>query len=334
MSAPRAIAEWHGVDRATFERDIVPRYEPAVLRGLVADWPAVQRANDSDLALARYLTSLDSGEAVEAVMVPPGRGGRLFYADDWNGFNFLRQPMPISQVIEQVLRYVHFDNPPAVAVQSAVMDSCAPSFATEHRMPLLDATVRARLWMGNAIVTPTHFDESSNIACVVAGSRRFTLFAPEQVANLYVGPIGNAPTGTPISLVDLAAVDRQRFPRFEAAQAAALQAELRAGDALYIPPLWWHHVVSLARFNVLVNYWWSAAPGPSGLDLLLHALQALRALPPSQRLAWRALFDHWVFTADDTTSAHIEPAMRGVHGRMTAALQAQIGAYLRSKSDP
>ena len=32
------------------------------------------------------------------------------------------------------------------------------------------------------------------------------------------------------------------------------------GDAIYIPPLWWHHVESLGQFNVLVNYWYRTGP--------------------------------------------------------------------------
>ena len=37
----RPIAEYEPMDRATFEREIVPMGEPAVFRGLVAGWPLV-----------------------------------------------------------------------------------------------------------------------------------------------------------------------------------------------------------------------------------------------------------------------------------------------------
>ncbi len=64
-----------------------------------------------------------------------------------------------------------------------------------------------------------------------------------------------------MSLVQLHAPDFDRFPRFREALDAAVTAELEAGDAIYIPPLWWHHVQSLEPFNLLVNYWWHALPG-------------------------------------------------------------------------
>ena len=331
MNAPAAIAEWHAVDRTRFEREVVPRHEPAVLRGLVAEWPAVRLAGQSDEALAGWLASLDSGREVDALMVPPRRGGRIFYGDDGLGFNYLHNRLPLSQVIAQVLRYSHFADPPAVAVQSAPVADCAPGLLAGHAMPLLDAAVAPRLWLGNAIVTPTHQDESSNIACVLAGERRFTLFAPEQIGNLYIGPLLHAPTGSPISMVDVDAPDLQRHPRFAAALGAARQAVLAPGDAIYIPPLWWHHVASRKPFNLLVNYWWSRDGAPSGLDALLHTLWALRDFPPAQRRAWQAAFAHWIFEADEASGAHIPPAMPGVHGPPTLAMGAQIRALLRSK---
>jgi len=318
MNVPQPIAEWRGVDRTLFEREIVPRHEPAVLRGLVAHWPAVRLAGEPDTALCEALAALDNGTEVDALMLPPRYRGRIFYGDHFGegqpGFNYLRNRVPLSQVIEQLLRYARFPDPPALAAQSALASDCAPGFAAAHTMPLLPDSVAPRLWLGNAIVTPTHFDESSNIACVAAGERRFTLFPPEQISNLYVGPLGHAPTGTPISLVDLAAPDLVRFPRFVAALQAARGAVLGPGDALYIPPLWWHHVASQRPLNLLVNYWWRADAAPSGLDALQQAQQAFGAMPAAQRRAWQALLAHWVFEADETTNAHIPPALRDPPG--------------------
>lgn len=330
MAAP--VAEYHGVDRTRFEAEIVPAYRPAVLRGLVAHWPVVRRAAEGDLALCRELAARDSGAEVDALMIPPGRGRRLFFAQDFeqggSGFNYLRNRLPLSTVMEQLLRYAQFPNPPALAAQSALADSCVPGFAADHVLPLLDAAVPPRLWLGNAIQTPTHFDESSNIACVAAGERCFTLFPPEQIGKLYVGPIGHAPTGTPISLVDPEAPDLARFPRYAEAEAAALQAVLRPGDAIYIPPLWWHHVASRAPLNLLVNYWWTLPGAGSGMGALLHARLAFGAFPPAQRQAWAALLAHWVFEADAGTVAHIPPALQGVHGELTPELRARLQALI------
>jgi hypothetical protein len=181
----------------------------------------------------------------------------------------------------------------------------------------LDAS--ARIWIGNAIVTPAHFDESENIACVVAGTRRFTLFPPEQAGNLYIGPLDYAPTPTPISMVDFSAPDLARFPRFTQALEAALVADLAPGDAIYIPALWWHHVQSSAPLSILVNYWWKAAPQPglpapaaTPMQAMIAAMDALRALPPAQRQAWAALFAHYVFDAGVDPAAHIPAHRHGV----------------------
>ncbi|WP_204333426.1 cupin-like domain-containing protein, partial [Proteus mirabilis] len=78
----------------------------------------------------------------------------------------------------------------------------------------------------------THFDASDNIACVAAGRRRFTLFPPDQTANLYIGPLDHNVAGQPLSMVDMATPDFARFPRFREALAAARTAELEPGDAI------------------------------------------------------------------------------------------------------
>jgi hypothetical protein len=313
------VAEWHDIDAATFHDEIVGRYRPAILRGFVRHWPAVHAARASPEAICQYLMAHDSGAAVDAILMAPQMRGRLFYSDDMNGFNFMRKKLAVSSVIEQLARYSQFERAPSVAVQSALIADCMPGFARHNVAPLLDPAIGPRIWIGNAFVTPAHFDESDNLACVVSGKRRFTLFPPEQVGNLYVGPLEFAPTPTPISMVDFSAPDLTRFPRFAHALEAAQVAELEPGDALYIPSLWWHHVESIGVMNVLVNYWWRRAAGATPttrpFELLIACLQGMGTLPPEHRAAWGALFAHYVFDPESDPGAHIAPHKRGVLGQ-------------------
>ena len=327
------MREFTDREREAIRREVLASGRPAVLRGLVDGWPAVAAGRRSPRELSEYLRRLDSGGLVDAIMTPPEIEGRIFYNEAMNGFNFVRNRLPISAVAEQVLRYGAFARAPAVAAQSALLRDCLPGFAAENPLPLLDDDVPPRIWLGTAITTPTHLDEWHNIGCLVSGRRRFTLFPPEQVANLYIGPLDFAPTGAPMSLVRLHEPDFDRFPRFREALGAAVTAELAPGDAIYIPPLWWHHVESLESFNVLINYWWHAAGGPpgaglSGFDSLLHAILNLRSLPPSARAAWRALFDHYVFGSQAEVSAHIPEPRRSFLGDIAPATAERLRAEL------
>jgi hypothetical protein len=326
------ITEWQAPDPERFHDEILPRSEPAVLRGAVRDWPAVQRAADSPAALSAYLKRFDSGKGVDVLITPPHARGRLFYNEGMTAFNYAHNKMSLSAVSEKLLRYAAFDNRPALAAQSALVRDCLPGFREENALPFLEPDIEPRVWLGSAFITPAHFDESHNIACVVAGRRRFTLFPPEQVANLYIGPLDFAPTGTPISMVDFAAPDFGRFPRFREALDAARVAELEPGDALLIPALWWHHVQSLSKYNLLVNYWWRGAGGMttranSALNCLLHCLVDLKPLPREQRAAWRALLDYYVF-GDVDPAAHIPEHRRSVLGPMSPELARQVRAFL------
>jgi hypothetical protein len=323
QQSPAAIRELDGGDDALLRREMQGGGEPLVLRGLANNWPAVTAGRAGAAALLEYLRRLDSGVPVDAIMTPPEVEGRIFYREALNGFNFVRNRLPLTAVAEQALRYAGHASAPAVAVQSALIKDCLPGFTAANPLPLADPSAEPRIWLGNAVTTPTHLDESFNLGCVVHGRRRFTLFPPEQIGNLYVGPLDYAPTGAPMSLVQLHAPDFARFPRFRQALAAARRAELSPGDALFIPPLWWHNVESLEPLNVWVNYWWlasgAAVGSDSGYDSLLHAILNIRQLPEPTRAAWAALFQHYVFGPQSQVSAHIPEERRGVLGPLAPA---------------
>lgn len=323
-------AEFQDVTREQFERDIVPLGRPAVLRGLVRDWPAVVAAQTSQADIVAYLKALGGSRAVDVVLAPPEVGGRFHYSDDVRGFNFVRDRAPFDQFVDQLVEQSSSPRPIAMAMQSAPTAMCLPGFAEENRLHLLAADVAPRIWIGGPLKVATHYDAQRNIACAVAGRRRFTLFPPEQIANLYPGPLELTPAGTPVSMVHVTAPDLVRFPRFADALAAADTVDLTPGDALYMPYQWWHHVESLDPVSVLVNYWWIDAPlAGKPMDALLYGLLALRTLPHDQRRAWRALFDHWVFEANGDPVAHLPVHAQGVLGKSTPKLIEVMRARLR-----
>jgi hypothetical protein len=304
-----------GVDLKTFREEIVPANQPVVLAGLVKDWPAVQAGLRSAHALGDYLRAFDQGRPVAVLEGPPSIRGHFFYRDDMRGMNFERRPSTIGGTIERLLAQLDDPAPAALYIESTPTREHLPTFDAANTQPLLPAAVPPRIWVGNTLTVQTHFDLSSNIACVVGGRRRFMLFPPEQVVNLYVGPIEFTISGPPISMVSLDSPDLQRFPRFAEALRHARSAELGPGDAIFIPYGWWHQVRALSPFNVLVNYWWNEArPAGSPFDCMLHAVLALRDLPPAQRAVWRTLFEHYVFTAPDEALSHLPREQRGLLG--------------------
>ena len=205
-----------------------------------------------------------------------------------------------------------------------------PGFTRDNGMPLVDATAVPRVWICNRVSVQTHYDISNNIACVVAGRRRFTLFPPEQLVNLYVGPLEFTLAGQPISMVRLDQPDFERFPRFREALATAQFAELEPGDALFVPYMWWHHVESRERFNVLVNYWWDETPPWQGspFEALLHGIMAVKSLPPAKREIWRKVFEHYVFQDGGDPVAHLTQRQRGIQGPASQQLAEVIRAQL------
>ncbi len=332
---PQALPERAALERGAFEAEVLAAHQPVVLRGQAAHWPVVQAARQGLEPALQLWLALANEEPVDALLGHPRDGRQFGFRDGLDGFNFLHDRKPLGALLEALWRYAKFPDPPALALQSAEIRRCMPGFEAGHAMPLLDTGVAPRLWLGNRATVPAHFDSSYNLAVVVAGRRRFTLFPPGQIGNLYLGPLEQAPTKAPVSLVNVQAPDFERFPKAREALANAFSAELEPGDAIFMPPLWVHSVESLEAFNGLVNYWWrpETAPG-AGADnpsaaLWLAAL-TLRRLPLPERCDWQQLFALLAF--EDGDWSHIPEAKRGLLGAPDAdtvrALRALIKAQI------
>ncbi len=325
------VAERGMVDAATFEREIVPAAVPVILRGQVAHWPAVAAGRRGPRAMADYLAQFGGGKPLQVLIGAPEIAGRFFYTDDAMDFNFVRQDVALEPFLGELLRFAEHGvaAPHALYANAATAADHMPGWAEANPFNLPAPGAAPRLWIGNATQVATHYDNSANLAAVIAGTRRFTLFPPEQVANLYIGPLDRTLAGPPVSMVDPDAPDFARYPRFAAALAAAQVAELGPGDVLYLPPIWWHHVRAFDRLNVLVNYWSARDPSVSAFTALIHTMLAVRELPRGERNGWRAWFETFAFGDDAAAVAdHLPEAARGIAGTPSPERTHRIRAYL------
>lgn len=317
MSATVAVhspTEVGAPDRFT---ELLAACEPFVVRGLCADWPITRAATRSPAALLDYVVALDAGRSAEAFVGAPAIDGRYYYEEALDGFNFARETIGVGAALRRVIDTAGVDGAKTLYLGSLPTAAYLPGFAEDNAMPLLPAAARPRIWLGHASTVACHHDNSDNLACVVAGRRRFTLFPPEAIGDLYVGPIDHNMAGQPVGLAVGAAANDPRYPRFAAARARAITVELEPGDALYLPKLWWHQVEALSPVNVLVNYWWdAAAAGPDApYTAMLLAVAAIAERPARERAAWRAFFDHYVFRPDGHPLAHLPEAQHGLLAR-------------------
>jgi hypothetical protein len=335
----RAPSEIAGRDlsRERFVGEVVAGCQPVVLRGLVNDWPAVRAARDSPRALMSYLAAFDAGVRIEVFFGDPAIAGKYYYGAGLKGFNFERRMMAFREALQAIIDAVDAPGVKSVYAGSAPCRECLPGFAPDNLMPLLAPETTPRIWLGTASNVSSHYDTFDNLACVIAGHRRFTLYAPELIGRLYVGPIDRTMAGPPVSLAASSPQDDQRFPLFSEIRDQAWVCELQAGDALYLPKLWWHQVESLAAFNGLVNYWWDAqAVGPdSPYTSLLLAMITIAERPPAERQAWKAFFDHYVFRTHGHPLAHLPAEERGVLGPLKpdnyANIRARVMQLLRGR---
>ncbi|MBN8503674.1 MAG: cupin-like domain-containing protein [Burkholderiales bacterium] len=334
----RAIRTIERINKSEFEESVASGYEPVVVRQVVKEWPLVQQGLRGLEPALEYLQRFDQGQRVDGVLARPGPHRAFGYREGLSGFNFVHEKRTLPELFEQLWRYSQFPEPPCLAVQSALVSHVLSGLERENPCPLLSESVSPRIWIGNRASVPAHFDDSHNLACVAAGRRRFTLLPPACAPLLYLGPPDHAPTGAPVTVIpNLHAASAADFPLLAQALEQAQVADLEPGDAIYIPPLWFHQVEALApQLNILMNYWWRPQPAAGRSDdlhlaAMRLAMLAFRHLPDGEREGWRALLDHYVFGARADALDHIPEAQRHLFGTISADRDAALRKELRDR---
>jgi hypothetical protein len=123
-----------------------------------------------------------------------------------------------------------------------IIDSMSEGLATlTHRRPDRAAS---GIWIGSSgVVTPLHHDAWTGLLFQMTGSKRVLMFPPTERPNLYFT--------SPFAAKDRWSrlpgrsddADPADFPRF--ARAHGFEAQLDAGDVLFIPAFWSHEIEAL-----------------------------------------------------------------------------------------
>ena len=309
--------------------------QPAVLKGVARGWGLVQSGQESMQVAMAYLRGFYNGRPVQYSYGGPEVAGRPFYNDDFTDLNCEVRRGGLNQVLDEIAAHADDVHPPTYYMASLPIEGCLPGFRAANDLDFAAHGVQAppSIWIGNRVTASCHYDAPNNIACCTVGRRRFTVFPPEQIANLYPGPLEPTPGGQAVSVVNFSAPDFERYPRFREALSCGQSALLEPGDAIFIPSMWWHHVQALDAFNVLVNYWWSSSPAyiPTPMHAVYHALWTIRDLPEREKQAWREIFEYYVFGPAERAGEHLPEAARNVLGPIDETLARQIRAMLIGK---
>jgi ribosomal protein L16 Arg81 hydroxylase len=217
---------------------------PVLVKDGLQDWPAMERWSPASIGhlapngLVDLLVSLKGSFRTQPDRSPIDANNQLRFAN-----------VKLSHAAEQIVDSEPSQTKYYISQQSIILK--LPELLPDLRCwwPIEGSVVN--LWFGSSgIITPLHFDKRSNLFAQVYGTKRLTLFAPDQSQYLYPYPADSALPH--ISHVDVEDPNWRRHPDFALAERSVLT--IKPGEMLFLPALWWHHVESLS-ISISVNQW-------------------------------------------------------------------------------
>ncbi len=248
------ILEGEAASPAAFRDHIHGQRRPVVLRGLQLG-PCVHKWTDPDYLVANVPDDLK-------VKVHVTKDANM----DFRAKNFRYSVLPLSDVFRLTqkqpstdgdgeLYYLRDVGQDARGRDVARMDRdfpklwrdfcLAPCFLDCDRLfssVLRVSSAGVRVW--------THYDVMDNLYAQVVGRKRAVLWPPDQALNLYLD-------GDKSRVIDIDNADPEKFPLFS--QATKYEVDLRPGDVLFIPSMWFHNMTATDG-GIGVNLFWKNLP--------------------------------------------------------------------------
>jgi hypothetical protein len=239
MKAPLPIERITPINKKDFYNTYVRQGRPVVISGLTTGWLG-NKLWDFDYFLDRYAKT-----EIKAF--------RLNNKGECDVD--VKKGSPTRDIIlEECLRSIADLQIEGKWSIASAIDLFPEQLSREFSAPLYCADgrfLRSMIFIGPAgVVAPLHQDLPENMYVMVRGKKRITLFAPAD--HVYPNSrLSNLPNHSQIDALD---PDYARFPK--AIDAQPYIVDLAAGETLFIPSFWWHHLRSLEP-SIALNFWWS-----------------------------------------------------------------------------
>ncbi|XP_078360551.1 uncharacterized protein LOC144644870 isoform X4 [Oculina patagonica] len=215
-----------------FYEHFLRKRRPLVMRGAIQNWPAVQHwANES------YLRE-NYGDVVFDVQLTKKYEGEFPAKKTMNLNEFLA-------IYKSKQVYLDCPFPHSSMIQDIFVPYC---LQCEEIMPTIAST--HLLFSSGNTSSSCHMDGYENLLSLIAGTKEVLVADPKYVEYFYPR---NHTTVNIESPIDPEAVDLEKFPKL--AEIPFHKVVLKAGDILYIPQHWWHHVRSFDCPNIAISLW-------------------------------------------------------------------------------
>ncbi|XP_061553364.1 bifunctional peptidase and (3S)-lysyl hydroxylase JMJD7 isoform X2 [Phycodurus eques] len=240
-------------DPLQFYRDWIGPNRPCIVRNAFNHWPALSGWTPT------YLREKVGSKVISVAVTPDG------YADAVKDDRFVtpeERRMSFSSVLDIIQGKVKKRGGGGVFY---VQKQCSN---LPDELPELTADVDAHVdWMSTALV---HKDPYENLYCVISGQKDFILLPPTDRPFIPYGLYQPAVyrqkddgdfevvdqrdrEKVPWIPVDPLDPDLERYPAYR--RARPLRCSVRAGEMLYLPSLWFHHVRQ-SHGCIAVNFWY------------------------------------------------------------------------------
>ncbi|CAF89636.1 unnamed protein product, partial [Tetraodon nigroviridis] len=266
----RSVPHLEGApDPLEFYRSWVAPNRPCIIRNALSHWAALSSWSPA------YLRQKVGSKVISVAVTPNG------YADAVSGQHFVmpeERQMSLASVLdvmegkepsERAVFYVQKQCSNLLEELPELVGDVDPHIswmsAALGRLP--DAV---NFWLGEAgAVTSMHKDHYENLYCVVSGEKHFVLLPPtdrpfvpyglyqpavyRQRDDGHFEVVEQRGPKVPWIPLDPLNPDLEKYPQYRRAQ--PLRCSVKAGEMLYLPSLWFHHVQQ-SHGCTAVNFWY------------------------------------------------------------------------------